>query len=489
MQSEQQYSNLVYEYFLMRIQFQYYKPGDLLPSIDTLCRELSVSSQTVKSALQRLRTEGYIDMRGGRATKVIYQNTKEEARQCALQYFSRRIKGFQDLYQTSRLVIMPLLLAGFRRADEKDLAYLSGLADGTNNNDVLQFFCFVLQKTDNPLAMNLFWETSIYWGLLFLEQDGEKGLSDVNLMHAEMKHCVSLAGKGEWTLLHQELETFRHDSIGKAVDYLVQIISPAPDEEQIPFTWRIYRERPQLCYSLAAYLLHEIYIGDYRDAEFFPSYEKMAKKYDTSVSTIRRTVKILNQLGVVQSINGKGTRIFGVAQPCEEPDFKSPAIRRNLAFFVQSFELLVYSCEPVIRDFLTDAAPEQRQALAEKLEAHLAAGRCELSLWTTLLFITKHSRRQGIREIYGRIYSLILWSHPLKVSHEYRPALEQAILDFTTAMIRGLKTNDTGLCADVIKTLVSQQFPAAERYLFLKGFQLEDLRLSPAIRLLITQED
>lgn len=61
MRSEQQYSNLVYDYFFMRIQFGYYQCGDYLPSIETLCQELDVSAQTVKTALQRLRAEGSMD--------------------------------------------------------------------------------------------------------------------------------------------------------------------------------------------------------------------------------------------------------------------------------------------------------------------------------------------------------------------------------------------------------------------------------------------
>ena len=51
------------------MHFQYYQYGDTLPSIDTLCREFSVSAQTVTTALQRLREEGYIDMHNGETDK------------------------------------------------------------------------------------------------------------------------------------------------------------------------------------------------------------------------------------------------------------------------------------------------------------------------------------------------------------------------------------------------------------------------------------
>lgn len=489
MQSEQQYSNLVYEFFLKRIQFGYYKCGDLLPSIDVLCRELIVSAQTVKAALQRLRGEGYIDMHNGRSTKVIAEKTPEQARQFTLDYFSHRVKSFHDLYQSSRLVIMPLLSEGFRRADQKDLDYLARLAEGETADDILHFFCFVLQKLDNPLLMNLYWETSIFWGLLFLKQNGEQDLSDVRLMHQEMQRCMQHAACREWDRLFEELQTFRQHSVGTAVDILIQSVPPAKDEDQIPFQWRIYRERPQVCYSLASHLLHEIYMGNYQEADWLPSYEKMARTYGVSMSTVRRTIKVLNQLGAVRSINGKGTRVFRLGDPCETPDFESSVVRRNLSFFVQSYELLVYSCEPVMKDFLAASSPTERKGLLKGLEDNLASGRCDSSFWLCLLSIARYSRLQGIREIYGQIYSLFLWGYPLKASGPQKPLLEQSILCFTESMIRSLKGNDFRGCAEAMKEFVTLYFPATEGYLASNGFRPEELRLTPSIRLLIRTDE
>lgn len=489
LQSKHQFSNLVYEYFFMRIQFRYYKYGDYLPSIDTLCQEFSVSSQTVKMALQRLRAEGYIDMHNGRSTKIIFQQTQENAEQLLLQYFSMRVDSFRDLYDSTHLVIMPLLMEGFRRSAKEDLAYLARLADGTSTDDVLHFFCFVLQKMDNPLAMNLYWETSLFWGLLFLKQDPEKDLSDVERMHEEMRRCVSYAENGDWDLLHEELQIFRQDSVGNAVSLLKQAVTPAPQEEQVPFEWRIYRGRPQVCYSLASKLLHEIYMGRFRNTQLLPSYKKLAEEYCVSVSTVRRTIKILHQLGAVRPINGKGIHVFGAGACCDTPDFSSPVVRRSIAYFVQSFELLAYSIQPVMKYILTGITDEERDSLIHELEAHLHTGRQELALWCCLLFVHRHSRLNGIREIYGRIYSLFQWGYPLKGSSGGTPELDEAMHHFTVVMLQGLKEHNIDRCGNAIKELVSGQFPAAEQYLLRHGIGQSELRLTPAIRLLVTSED
>ena len=88
--NDNQYSNLIYEYFLVRFHSLYYKYGNTLPSIDILCREFNVSAQAVKAALRRLRAEGYISMHNGTVTTVTFQQTRQGAVDFILNYFSER---------------------------------------------------------------------------------------------------------------------------------------------------------------------------------------------------------------------------------------------------------------------------------------------------------------------------------------------------------------------------------------------------------------
>ena len=55
-------------------------------------------------------------------------------------------------------------------------------------------------------------------------------------------------------------------------------------------------------------------------------------------------------------------------------------------------------------------------------------------------------------------------------------------------MIERLKKNDIAGCAESMKALVTRQFPAAEQFLHKCGFQPEELRLTPSIRLFVTGE-
>lgn len=73
-------------------------------------------------------------------------------------------------------------------------------------------------------------------------------------------------------------------------------------------TWNIFRQRPQLCYTLVCSVIRDIEKGIYAKRSFLPSLPKMAKHYKVSVSTVRRSLSILNNAGLTKSFQGKGTQ-------------------------------------------------------------------------------------------------------------------------------------------------------------------------------------
>lgn len=486
MHNDQHFSNLIYEYFLLRIQFQYYKYGDVLPPIDILCQEFNVAPLTVSAALRRLRTEGYISMRNGQSTKVIYRQSSQKCDDLLISYYSKRWHAFQDLYHSSELLLIPLEVEGLRKMSEEDLSYILEFAKRADADDLLHFYSFALQKTENPLILNLFWEITLYQGFPFAKESSLQICYRSEMVRGRLHHLVDLIRNKEWDVLKDTLITYQRSDVNVVTETISRLVHSVPEEERIPFTWRIYRERPQICYNLASLILHEIYMGEYRHEQYLPSYEKMAEKYNVSVSTIRRTLSMVNQIGAARTINGKGTRIFSIGEHCDTPDFKSPAIRRNLAFYLQALEILVYSCEGVTKHLLSCGSPEDNHMFIHELEDNLANGLCELSIWQYLIHVGRYSRLEGVKDIYKRIYSLFLWCYPLKASHGWSELLDPASIHFTEKMIHYLKTNDADGCARTVKEHLLQLFPYAQKYLLAQGFTHEELRLTPSIRLLIT---
>lgn len=486
MEKEQQISSLIYEFFFMRIHFEYYKCGDTLPSIDTLCRQFCVSPPTVKAALRQLRSEGYISMRNGRATRIIFRQSRQELIDFALGFFSERRTAFPDLCRTAEQILVPLFVEAFRRMDETDFLHLSLYIERAQSDDLLYFYCYVLQKLENPLTMNLFWEISMFMGLMFIGEKGGDDFYNKKLLRDGIEEIISYKKIRDWTGLHDAILKHQRASMEEALRYVEQYALPA--EKQTPFVWRIYRGRPQLCYSLAIRLLFEIYLGEYRETKYLPSYEKMAEKYGVSLSTIRRTILVLNQTGAAESVNGIGTRIFPIGQQCNMPDFTIPAVRRNLALFVQSYEVIIYSCEKAAVATLLALTDKERERLKEQLSKNLDSGRCGLTPWHLLLCISQSSPLNGIREIYSKIFGLFLWGYPLKGAKEETEGLDSELRVFTEKMLKYLDQNDFVLCGRCMKETSTYQFHALEQYLLGVGFEPDELRLSPSIRLILMDE-
>ena len=222
--------------------------------------------------------------------------------------------------------------------------------------------------------------------------------------------------------------------------------------------------------------------------EYLPSYEKMSEKYNVSVSTVRRTIHMLNQTGAAVSVNGVGTRIFPAGGRCNLPDFQSPAVRRNLSLFLQSFEIIAYSCEEVVCSTLLSLTVEQYSQLIRDIERYRDMGLHDFTLWHLLICIAIHSPMAGVREIYSKLYGLLLWGYPLKASLPAAPRSGHTIRQFSDVIFLSLRNHKPDQCGAAVREMITKLFPVAENYLLSHGITAEELRMSPSIRLLLNTQ-
>ena len=487
MQNEQNFSNLIYEYFVMRFHFQYYSYGDLLPTIDTLCRQFSVSSQTVKSALKLMSSEGYISTRNGRNTRVCFRQSNQEFLDYSLRFFSERPTAFTDFYQSCTYIFTPLVIEGLCRINENEGEFLLTLAEYPDSDSLLHFYCFILQKTDNQLAMNLFWEASLFLGFPYFKEDLTSACYNVKFIQDKLKDLVAYALSGNKALIRRCLLDFQKEIITIVTRRVNACMYPVSPEEQVQFNWRIYRDRPQICYSLGTRILHQMYMGEYRGHQFLPSYKTMAGQYNVSISTVRRTIHVLGRLGTVSSVNGIGTRIYMPGECMAVPDFTNQAVRRNLSFYMQAFEIVLYTSQDVILNTFSSIESNVKEEMINQLEDNLKKGHCHLSLWLFLICVASHCPLQGLREIYGKIYGLFLWGYPLRAYCEDTSVLDCALSVFTESVVNALKADDIEKCALLFSEFIARKYPISKNLLLSQGFRDDELKLSPSIKLLITK--
>lgn len=490
MRNDKGLANLIYEYFVVRFHFQYYKQGDSLPKTDALCRQFSVSSLTIKSAFKRLQEDGYIHRCRGRSAQVLFRQSDRELGEYAVRFFSERRAVIPDLYQSTELVVLPMMAKSLCRMDEQDFAVLSRLSEQPDPEDQIRFYCYILQKTQNPLVMNLFWESTLYLGLPFHMEDKGHRLYDAETSRKRLKELISAGRDKNQERIYEAHLAFQRDVSKQILSYINERIPEQPDIQPLPFVWKVYRDRPEICGNLAIRVIHDVYLGDFRDMEFLPSYEKLAQKYAVSVSSMRRTIGVLNQLGATESINGKGTRILMLsgAETEKMPDLAVSKIRRNMAYYLQSFELLADSCKGVMRMALENFSDAHRAELADLLKGYLQNERYEISAQSIFAYVAEHSPLQVIEEIYGKLYGLNLWGYPMAKYRKKTPGLDQTLITFTKVVIAAVLDNDAERFSETIHAFMQNENRIANDILMEHGYVPEDLSLSPSFSLLSTEE-
>ena len=135
----------------------------------------------------------------------------------------------------------------------------------------IEFYILSLSALDNKLLLNLYWEMVRYLCFPYLTED-------------QMAWKLSLEELGIHTneeLIHYlKAEYFK--VYNKTVDDLFSFLKTvrpkyAPAKpEPVPFQWSLYRQRPQIRYSLAASIIWSQMIPISRSPEHFMSYGRIS---------------------------------------------------------------------------------------------------------------------------------------------------------------------------------------------------------------------
>lgn len=485
MYNEPVYYNLIYEYFTLRFHFQYYRYGDMLPSVETLRRDFCVSAQTVKNTMKRLHAEGYITTDRLRY-KVIFQQSPKERNDFIRGFLSERTAAMSDLIQSTTAIFSGMIIHGLRRMEKEDIKQLSVFADRMDADDIICFFYIILKKAGNPLALNLYWETAIFVGFSLFDCNRKHGFLNEILFRQELEKIVGYIQENDTVSAYNSIRRFQDELLKGISQYEKQHRTFAQTAAPRSFVWRLYHDRPQRCYSLALWFLHHIYMGDYQDVQYLPSYQKMAEITDTSVSTVRRTVSLLSRLGVVRPDNGKGIRIFSGNTLACTSDLSDSSVRNIMIYFFQAFELVTYSCRTVTLLTLEKLTAEEREKLIMDLETFSWAGLYENAFWCYLICITRHCPLAAVREVYRKIYCLFLLGHALKLSFVATDRTDAEIKSLSETMIKHLKNGDFHGFAESVAAFTQTELPITEKFMTASGFKPEELHPSQSIRLILS---
>lgn len=450
---------LVYEYYETRILYGYYKYGEALPSIQNICKLFHMAPATVRSALGQLEKSGYIKMDGKKRACVTYSASPEQYLENAACYFLPRMSGIMDLGPSGRLLFEPLWKAGLMKWNEDDWELLRQEITNPGKNEVsmpVEFCLLVLNSLDNKLILNLYWEVIRYIRFPYLANRDEKP-----------RAAAALAGQSREAVIDHLKKQFDM-SFESSVTCLFSFIGAAREScdaacmEPIGFTWNIYRRRPQLRYTLVSELLREIVAGVYPPGSYLPSLPNMAQRYGVALNTVRRTLSILEGLGVSRSYHGKGTQI------CTEPgaiDFSKSDIRQGLGLYIESLQLFSLTAEPVLAYTLGHVKVKQRELLRLSFERIYQAEKGALCFEILLIFIAEHCPLTLVRECYGKLRELLVWGYPFIIVRVAREGLHERYCHVLEQSVLCLERGDTKGFAHMWKMVLEKEEAWARAYM------------------------
>ena len=311
MAAEKSQQQMIYHFLLRQIKMGNYKSGDRFPTVKEIADHFNVSYCPAQIALKTLEKDGYVRLSKGRTAEIIWQ--PDEKTEEALDFVERR-EVLKDLYE-SLCHFSPLFrLQGLSLMDKEQLAELEQLL--ASDQEPLLFSLYKgfegsLKPMKNQMLMYLFTDIDAFVGTTLVDRmkhvndgQGDMALEKVRKYLLNTIHCIK---KQEYkNSFEQLLELSRY--FKKFFDFDQKEVCQQREAEA--FSWEPQKGRKRYCDDIAIDLICKINQGVYPVDSYLPQGRLLADIYHVSPITMRRTINILNELGVAKNINGIGTKVI-----------------------------------------------------------------------------------------------------------------------------------------------------------------------------------
>lgn len=444
---------LIYKFFVSQIQFGYYKTGEFLPSIEDLCSIYHASSRTVRSAYLQMQKDGYVTLSSGRKTTVVYQATPEECARNRRSYYLARKDTSLELNEAMKLLLLPLLRIGCARLSPQAMDDIRQMAVKLKDGDFyISFFGgnAMITAAGNQLAGALFDEVISFYQfphVLLRFAGRELEVRQFQALSAKMVAACDQNDRPAFYNAYLGIQTYMNDVLNHYMALAEQLL-PVP--EQVPFVWNLYREHSQYCYTVAAQLIKEIYIScRYLPGDTLPYHARLADMYRVSYMTIRRTMAILETMGVVSVRQGVGTTI---TEPQPKPArYQDSAISRIHNMALDAMEILNLSFDGLTAQF--PAVWNTRDCI-EMLRTQKKEGYSSPAFITCMDFLLRDSPNRSLQSIWERLFEVLLLDLPLLAG--------DAVQVLPDALIRSLESGDVKSFYLALKAQMLRVYEAAK---------------------------
>lgn len=472
MENELELHQMIYNTLLTQISFGTYDFGDKLPTMEEASGQLFVSIDTIRAAYLRLKQEGYIKLTKNVGAIVQARYSPQETEQSIQFFFAVRKNAMIDLSQSLFFLLGRSQWAGLKHADMDVQRRMEHISDGAPSIPyaAVQYLAQKCQSLGNDLLMRLMWQIFIFLQVPFLSI--RENLSYFEPVSEIVPTTLALCRGQDWDSLYMDVEHSQKVLSWALQDfYNNRITTQVPLEQQLTFSWAVYKKSSQLCYSLAMELLIAISRGQFPAGSYLPSLEKLSAEKNVSVSTVRRALSLLNTIGITRSIKRVGTLILPFDKGSENCDFTHPVFRRRLLDFIQSLQILALSCKSVSRLTLESMDDKAFRNWRQQWDGLRDSRTYDRITYITLEMISLYSPYQTIRMVYAQLLQQLFWGYPTRDMRGDMKTLDTYYASYLEALYARLESEDAQGFSEKLEELMIHELKITAELLIGLGIQ------------------
>lgn len=388
--------------------------GDVLPSMNDLCKRYGVGIRTVRDVLAALRADGYIATEERKRAVVTYRASEADER--GIRSLLARKDGILDCYRTFELVMPPLFAFAARFCDEDDFRAFERAAaqvgDAPDKGDwrlrrSSTLLHRLLGKTGNPLLSECY--ASIERACTVPTFPGfsapyARAMEDMDGTFAWAVESLSLGDDRE---VQRRFGRMYRDTATYVEAYLDELAEAYPGvrSSEPAFKWSARAGRERVFAQVARDLVLRIYNGEFADGDDLPSIAELADAYGVSPSTVQKTMGILNMIGVARTVNGCGTRVSLSDISFDRRALADGSFRRDIEAFVDALQMLC-----VIVPAAVGTVEGRMEAVARDVEGLLACDEDEWAVPTALMrALVDNLPFPSFQVVMNELGQLMLW--------------------------------------------------------------------------------
>lgn len=488
MDNQTELQRVIYNALVTQIQFGVYRYQDHLPTLDEASRQFVVSVDTVRCAYHRLKQNGYITLSKytGAVVNVRY-NEKDIA--CQIQdFFAQRRDSMIDTGKSMVALFGQALWMGLQLQSSQSLDQLEALAAQKELLPpyvAIQQFQQVYEALGNGLLERLIWQTAMFLHVPFLSF--QRNLDYFQSSRQTMPDVISLCRKHAWGKLRQAVEDLQNQFASAVQQYYASHYKPPVSGQEASFCWSLFKKPSQICYSLGMELLTSIIRGVYPEGSYLPSLNKLAVEKSVSVSTIRRTIALLNSIGVTETMNGIGTQVLSPDQSAQKCDFSQPSVQNRLLDFIQSMHILALSCRACTKLTIEAMSVSQLDEWKHRLRRLTNAPRMDLIISTCLGYLCRYAPYRTIREVYSKLSNQLFWGYPIRSLHGNQQGTNAFYRPYIIRLAENLEQGDVAAFAENFEELFLTDLSFSANQLSKLGITGVDLLAIPTVQTKKTQ--